>query len=269
MAALLLAGRTVAAQEPLRGDAARLRPVSNTYDVVVTGDSGTMLVGRHRVEVQEAAFAGSPAWMVVDHRESFEPFVRITAADTVLVGRDGLLPRRWDAHTGDARFVAAFTNDSVYGGATSPLARRTFTMAVPGTLLTSEGALDALMQTLTLYPGWSARAGPRAWWRQARRWHSMASRERWRSIRARRRRRGTHRPRTPGICRMCSSDTGSLAPNQRNDIRIIAPPPHRGARRALHRFGLHDLRSSRGGGRHLDDLHPLTRGSKSRLQNGT
>lgn len=166
---LALAGAPAIAQAPgraagtdvvpaLGGEAARLRPGEHVYDVIVTSDSGTMLVGTHRVGVQEGSFAGDVAWMIVDQRESLEPFVRVVAADTVLLGRESLRPRRWSAHTGDARFVAAFTNDSVYGGATSPLARRTFTLGADGMLLTSEGALDALLGTVDMPPGWSAQA---------------------------------------------------------------------------------------------------------------
>lgn len=157
-ALLLAAGAPAAAQAPFQADATRLRPGVLSYDVVVTGDSSVMSVGTHRVEMQETSFAGRTAWRVIDHRESFEPFVRITASDTVLLGRDTLDPLRWDARTGDARFVAAFTSDSVYGGATSPLARRTFTLPAPDVVLTSEGALDALLQAVAFHPGWSTDA---------------------------------------------------------------------------------------------------------------
>ncbi|MBA3891590.1 MAG: hypothetical protein H0X64_13780 [Gemmatimonadaceae bacterium] len=140
----------------LGGDATRLRAGSSWYEIIITDDSSTMIVGTHRVVIQEGAFAGAPAWMVVDHRESYDPFVAIIAADTVLLSRDRLVPRRWDAHAGDARLVAAFTNDSVYGGASAPMARRTFTLGTPPALVTSEGALDAMLQAQSFHRNWSA-----------------------------------------------------------------------------------------------------------------
>lgn len=157
-AALFVVAGTAGAQAALGSDAGRVQAGSRTYDVIVTGDSSIMSVGTHRVDVQEASFSGRGAWRVVDHRQSAEPFVRITATDTVLLGRDALVPLRWEAHTGDARFVAAFTSDSVYGGTTSPLARRTFTLGARGMLLTSEGALDVALQAVAFHPGWSADA---------------------------------------------------------------------------------------------------------------
>lgn len=143
---------------PIAVDTARLRPGTYRYDVFVTSDSGTMLVGMHTVTIAEGAFAREPAWMVVERRESYQPFVVMTAIDTVLLSRGELRPLRWEGSAAGARFVAAFAGDSVYGGASAPNARHTFTVAGAPQLLTTEGALDAMLQAAPLAEDWAADA---------------------------------------------------------------------------------------------------------------
>lgn len=145
-------------EPPIAVDTARLRPGTYQYEVFVTSDSGTMLVGMHTVTIGDASFATEPAWMVVELRESYEPFVVMTAVDTVLLSRGALRPLRWEGSAAGARFVAAFTGDSVYGGASAHNARHTFTVAGAPQLLTTEGALDAMLQAAPLAEGWAADA---------------------------------------------------------------------------------------------------------------
>lgn len=157
-------GRPVAEDEravprlPLTVDGARLQAGTHAYDVMVTGDSGARFVGRQVISVVHGSFAGQPAWAVVDERVSQAPFTAIVAADTVRLDHASLRPLRWDATVGDARFVAAFTRDSMYGGATSPHARQTFTAAAPGVTVTSEGVLDVLLRSAPLHATWSTQA---------------------------------------------------------------------------------------------------------------
>lgn len=144
---------------PLQLDGTRLRPRGTLYDVTVRTDTtDAQHVGWHTVWVYDATFAGRPAWEVSERRESHPPFAVRVAQDSVIVGRGALEPLRWEAVSGDARFVAAFSNDSVYGGATAAAGRATFTAPAPLPLITSEGALDAALQAVPLHAGWSASA---------------------------------------------------------------------------------------------------------------
>lgn len=143
---------------PLAVDGARLHPRGSLYDVLVRTDSSEAHVGWHTVWIFDATFAGRPAWEISERRESHPPFAERVAGDSVVVGREALRPLRWEAVAGDARFVAAFSNDSVYGGATAPAGRATFTAPAPVPLVTSEGELDAVLQAASLHAGWTAAA---------------------------------------------------------------------------------------------------------------
>jgi hypothetical protein len=143
---------------PLELDGTRLRPRGSLYDVTVRTDTTEAHVGWHTVWIYDATFAGRPAWEVSERRESHAPFAVRVAGDSVVVGREALQPLRWEAVSGDARFVAAFSNDSVYGGATAPAGRATFTAPAPLPLVTSAGDLDAVLQAAPLAAGWSAGA---------------------------------------------------------------------------------------------------------------
>lgn len=169
VATLALGARPLAAQDPaapstagdssvrpLQVDGARIRPRGSLYDVLVTADSGTRHVGWHTVWVFAASFSGRPAWEILERRASHAPFAIRVTQDSSVLHRESLVPLRWEAVTGDARLVAAFTNDTVYGGATSPRARSTFTVPFSGATLTSEGALDVALQGAPLTDGWQA-----------------------------------------------------------------------------------------------------------------
>lgn len=148
----------VATSLPLRPQGSRLTPHALLYDVLVTSDSGTQHVGWHTVWIYDVSFAGNPAWEISERRESHAPFAVRVASDSVIVSRERLVPLRWEAASGDARFVAAFSNDSAYGGATSPSGRSTFTVPAPGPVITSEGSLEAALKAAPLVTGWSASA---------------------------------------------------------------------------------------------------------------
>jgi hypothetical protein len=163
--ALLLAtgvARTAAAQVPAPVAAApriaavvgQLHAATHHFEVLVTRDSAAMPVGSHTITISEGAYAGQPAWTIAEQRESREPFVPMTATDTVLLSRATLRPLRWEGHAAGARFVAAFANDSVYGGATAGTARTSFSVAAGPAMVTSEGALDALVRAAPLTAGW-------------------------------------------------------------------------------------------------------------------
>lgn len=149
----------------LQLDAARLRAGTYRYDVVVVNDSGPRSVGTHVISIQAAAHGGRPAWAVVDHRESAPPFIVRTAIDTALLDSASLRVVRWEADAGGARFVAAFANDSIYGGGSAPGAgsasagaRQTFSIPAPRHAVTSEGALEAALQTVAFHAGWATEA---------------------------------------------------------------------------------------------------------------
>ena len=149
---------SLVARTPLAVDGARLQAATHAYDVIVTSDSGARFVGRQVITVVHANFSGRPAWAVIDERVSHAPFASVVATDTVRLDQGTLRPLRWDASVGDARFVAAFARDSMYAGATSPQARQTFTVAAPGLMVTSEGALDVLLRSAPLHSTWSTQA---------------------------------------------------------------------------------------------------------------
>lgn len=149
----------------LQLDGSRLRAGTYRYDVVVVADSGPRTVGTHVVSIQEATHGGRRAWAIVDRRESAPPFIVRTATDTVLLDAASLRPLRWEAEAGGARFVAAFANDSIYGGGSAPGigtasagARQTFSIPAPAQAVTSEGALEAALQTVTMHAGWATEA---------------------------------------------------------------------------------------------------------------
>lgn len=134
----------------------QLHAATHRFDVLVTRDSAPMPVGSHTITISEGSYAGQPAWTVSEHRESREPFVPMTATDTVRLHRETLRPLHWEGHAAGARFVAAFANDSAYGGASAGPARSSFSVAAPPGLVTSEASLDAMLRAAPLGAGWRA-----------------------------------------------------------------------------------------------------------------
>ena len=133
-------------------DAADLRPARYVYEMTLTRDGLVQPLGGQSVTFVAVTYAGAPAWLILEGRDGGG----IGALDSLIVSRDRFVPLRWGAAIGQSRMAAAFTRDSVYGAAASPLGRRSLVGPAPAGVIASEGMLDGIMRLARLDEGWTA-----------------------------------------------------------------------------------------------------------------
>jgi hypothetical protein len=135
-------------------DATALRPARYSYEVTVTRDGLTQPLGLQTISFADATYAGAPGWLILEARDGGG----IAALDSVVASRDRLAPLHWGASIGQAKLVAEFTRDTVYGATASPLGRRSLIGPAPRGVIASEGMLDGLLQLAPIEDGWTADA---------------------------------------------------------------------------------------------------------------
>ncbi|HKO15026.1 MAG TPA: hypothetical protein VJU87_02250 [Gemmatimonadaceae bacterium] len=131
-------------------DTSRMHPVHLVYALNVTQDSTARPLGELRVDVDESTYAGAPAWLLTRAGQRGVQAI----VESLYVARADLRPLHWSAAQGLARLAVEFTGDSIFGAMTSPLGKRNIVLAGRRDLLASAGAVDAMLATLPLVPGW-------------------------------------------------------------------------------------------------------------------
>jgi hypothetical protein len=152
LAALAPVGAAGAQQPAL--DATTLRPTRYSYELALTRDGMTQSLGLQTISFTDAVYGGAPSWLILEARDGGG----VAGLDSLVVSRDRLAPLHWGASMGQARLVAEFSRDSLYGATSSPLGRKSLIGAAPRGVIASEGMLDGLLQLAALDVGWSSDA---------------------------------------------------------------------------------------------------------------
>jgi hypothetical protein len=141
------------AQQP-PPDATMLRPTRYSYELALTRDGMTQSLGLQTISFTDAIYGGAPSWLILEARDGGG----VAALDSLVVSRDRLVPLHWGTSVGQARLVAEFTRDSLYGATSSPLGRKSLIGPAPRGVIASEGMLDGLLQLAPLDVGWTSDA---------------------------------------------------------------------------------------------------------------
>jgi hypothetical protein len=143
----------LAAQQSF-ADATTLRPTRYSYELSLTRDGLTEVIGSQTISFHDAVYAGAPSWLILETRDGGG----VAGLDSLVASRDRLSPLHWGSSIGQARLAAEFTRDSLYGATSSPLGRKSLVGPAPRGAIASEGMLDGLLQLAPLEVGWTADA---------------------------------------------------------------------------------------------------------------
>jgi hypothetical protein len=135
-------------------DATMLRPARYSYEVAVTRDGLAQPLGLQTISFADATYAGAPSWLILEARDGGG----IAGLDSLVASRDRLAALHWGTSIGQARLVAEFSRDTLYGATSSPLGRRSLVGSAPRGVIASEGMLDGLLQLAPIDNGWTADA---------------------------------------------------------------------------------------------------------------
>lgn len=130
-------------------DLTRIRPFARTYDMVVHAGDSAHVIGQRDVSLTESAYAGQPAWLVVETRTGMVP-----AQDSLYLAAD-MRPIHWSSELGKSRLAVEFSGDSLFGATVTPAARLSLILGSRPDLLVSTAMIEALAALLPLAPGWS------------------------------------------------------------------------------------------------------------------
>lgn len=90
-------------------NAARLKAGKWTYVTRLMGDGPPSRLGFRTLELREASWGGTPAWMLIDSRQ----LATVTLADTVYLAKQDLAPLHRAAHAPGTDAVTEFGRDSI------------------------------------------------------------------------------------------------------------------------------------------------------------
>jgi hypothetical protein len=135
--------------------AAVIAPGQFVYETTLERGAGTTVLGTRTVAVSQTAYAGAPAWLLLETRSGDG----IPAADSLLAGIVDLHPIHWSSTLGGARLAAEFRGDTVYGATSAPSGRRSMVATVPSGTLISSSMLETVLRLLPLQTGWEDSTG--------------------------------------------------------------------------------------------------------------
>ena len=144
------AGETAPAPRRFRIPAVTLTSGQYVYQTTLERDATTTILGTRTVTVSLAAYAGSPAWLLVETRSGDG----IPAADTLFAGSLDLHPIHWNSTLGGARLAAEFRGDTVFGATSAPSGRRSMVAAVPSGTFVSSAMLESALRVFPLQTAW-------------------------------------------------------------------------------------------------------------------
>jgi hypothetical protein len=131
-------------------NATSLRPGQYVYQTTLERDVSTTILGTRTVTVTQGAYAGMPAWLLIETRSGDG----IPAVDSLFADLTALRPVHWSSTLGGARLVAEFRGDTVYGGTSAPTGRHSMVAAVPEGSLVSAAMLETAIRLLSLQTAW-------------------------------------------------------------------------------------------------------------------
>jgi len=132
-------------------DASLLHPGRWTYDTrIVAPGTPPHRISLRTVSVTASTYAGAPAWLMVDARQTRGVMV----VESLYVDRRTLAPGRRIAHTSDTDIDVRFTPDSITSSVTSGAAVEHVTRANEPALLAALFEAEVLTQLLPLAAGW-------------------------------------------------------------------------------------------------------------------
>ena len=130
-------------------DLARVRPFVRSYDMVVYAGDSAHVVGQRDIALTESAYAGQPAWLMVELRTGIVP-----STDSLFLAPD-LRPLHWSSELGRSRLGAEFSGDSIFGVTVTPTARHNLILGSRPDLLVSTAMLELIVGVLPLSGEWS------------------------------------------------------------------------------------------------------------------
>jgi len=130
-------------------DVTRMRPFMRSYDMVVHVGDSAHVIGQREVSLSEAAYAGQPAWLLVETRTGIVPSI-----DSLFLAAD-IRPIHWSSELGKSRFGAEFSSDSIFGVTVTPSARRSLILGSRPDMLVSTAMIETIAGLLPLTPEWS------------------------------------------------------------------------------------------------------------------
>lgn len=130
-------------------DVTRLRSFARSYDMVVHAGDSAHVIGQRDITLSQSAYAGQPAWLIVETRTGIVP-----AAESLFLAAD-LRPIHWSSELGKSRLSVELSGDSLFGATLTPAARRSLILASRPDLLISTAMIETLAGALSLAAGWS------------------------------------------------------------------------------------------------------------------
>lgn len=130
-------------------DVTRMRPFARSYDMVVHVGDSAHVIGQRDVTLSESAYAGQPAWLLIETRTGIVPSI-----DSLFLAPD-IWPIHWSSELGKSRFGAEFSSDSVFGVTVTPSARRSLILGSRPDMLVSTAMIEAIVGLLPLSADWS------------------------------------------------------------------------------------------------------------------
>lgn len=157
---LTVAARAGAAQDTtavvrhvLALDVSKVQPFRRTFDMIVQSRDSTVTIGQREVALGSAAYAGAPAWLLIETRTGLVP-----AIESLYVAAD-MRPLHWSSILGAARLGVEFVGDSIYGATSAPGGRRNIVLAGRPDLVASTPMIEALLPLLPLSAQWTDSVG--------------------------------------------------------------------------------------------------------------
>jgi hypothetical protein len=134
-------------------DVSKVQPFRRTYDMIVQSRDSTMTIGQREVALGSAAYAGAPAWLVIETRTGLVP-----AIESLYVSAD-MRPLHWSSVLGAARLGVEFVGDTIFGATTAPGGRRNIVLGGRPDLIVSTPMVEALLPLLPLSAQWTDSVG--------------------------------------------------------------------------------------------------------------
>ncbi|HEY4216922.1 MAG TPA: hypothetical protein VGM67_07280 [Gemmatimonadaceae bacterium] len=129
---------------------AGLRSGQYTYQATLESGTNTTIIGTRTVTISPATYGGSPTWLLLENRTGNG----IAASDSLYLDFTSLNPVHWSSTLGDARVAAEFRSDTVFGGVTSPVGRRSMITRVPPGTLVNATELETVLRLAPLQTAW-------------------------------------------------------------------------------------------------------------------
>ena len=134
-------------------DISRVQSFRRTYDIIVYTTDSAIVLGQREVRLDSAAYAGAPAWLLVETRTGVVP-----AVESLYVAPD-MRPLHWSSTLGSARLGAEFVGDSIYGATTAPTGKQNIVLGSRPDLFVSATMAEALLPLLPLTSTWMDSVG--------------------------------------------------------------------------------------------------------------